>query len=78
MMKKFLIPHSRPTLGSEEKKALSKILDSGNIARGLLTENFEEKLSKFIGAKYAFATNSGTAALHLALIALNVKEPYPS
>jgi len=71
-MKKFFIPHSKPTLAKEEKEALLKTADSGFLARGYLTAEFENKLAQYIGNKYAFATNSGTSALHLSLLALNV------
>lgn len=73
-MNKMSIPHSKPTLGKKEKEALAKVIDSGYIARGPSTLNFEKKLTQFIGTKYAFATNSGTASLHLSLLALKVEK----
>jgi dTDP-4-amino-4,6-dideoxygalactose transaminase len=69
-----MIPHSRPTLDNKDFQAVLKTLKSGHISQEIKVEEFEDKLSKFIGLKGAIATNSGTAALHLALLALNVGE----
>jgi len=69
-MKKEIIPHSRPTIGKEEIEAVSRVVASGRIARGREVEAFESEFSRKIGVKYAAAVSSGTAALHLALIAL--------
>lgn len=68
-----MIPHSRPTLGREELSAVSEVLSSGCIAQGKKVKEFEEQFSQFLGLKRAGAVNSGTSALHLALIALGVK-----
>lgn len=42
--------------------------------QGKYVDLFEEKFAKYVGKKYAVATNSGTSALHLALMALNIGE----
>ncbi|MCR4320553.1 MAG: DegT/DnrJ/EryC1/StrS family aminotransferase, partial [Candidatus Brocadiaceae bacterium] len=68
-----MIPHSSPTLGIEELSAVSEVLSSGYIAQGKKVKEFEEQFSQFLGLKKAGAVNSGTSALHLALIALGVK-----
>jgi dTDP-4-amino-4,6-dideoxygalactose transaminase len=67
-----MIPISKPILGEEEKKAVLKILDSGNLAQGVKVEEFERKFAKYIGTRYAIATSSGTSALHIALLANDV------
>src|SRR6185295_9789547 len=46
---------------------------SGWLGTGLYTRLFEERLAAAVGARHAHATNSGTAALHLALQALRVE-----
>lgn len=69
-----MIHHSRPTLDKEDFQAVLEALESRHISQGKKVEEFEDKLSKFIGLKGGLATNSGTAALHLALLALNVGE----
>lgn len=67
-----MIPIAKPSLGIEEKNAVIQVLDSGNLACGIKTEEFEKKFAEYVGTKYAVATSSGTTALHLALIALNI------
>ena len=66
------IPHSRPTLGTEEIEAVSEVIASGHIAEGAVVQEFEQKFADYLNVKQAVATNSGTSALHLALLALEV------
>jgi dTDP-4-amino-4,6-dideoxygalactose transaminase len=68
------IPHSRPTLGAEEIKAVSEVIASGQLAEADVVSDFESAFAKRIGAKYAVATSSGTASLHLALLSLGIGE----
>jgi dTDP-4-amino-4,6-dideoxygalactose transaminase len=68
-----MIPIAKPLLGDEEKIAVSRVIDSGMIASGPRTEEFEKEFAKYVGTKYAIATTSGTTALHLAMITLGVK-----
>jgi len=67
-----MIPHSRPTLDERDFLAVSDVLRSGNIAQGSVVERFEQALAGYIGVKGGVATSSGTAAIHLALLALGV------
>ena len=67
-----IIPHSRPTLGAEEARAAARVIESGQIAQGEVVGKFEHALSRMIGVKHAAATSSGTAALHLTLLAMNI------
>ncbi|MEA2055559.1 MAG: DegT/DnrJ/EryC1/StrS family aminotransferase [Candidatus Thermoplasmatota archaeon] len=69
-----MISIAKPLIGEEEKKAVLEVLDSGMIASGPRTKEFEEDFAKYIGTKYALATTSGTAALHLGLLSLGIKE----
>ena len=69
-----MIPISKPFLGKEEKRAVLKVLDSGFLAQGPKVEEFEKRFAKYIGAKYAIATSSGTTALHIALLAHGIKK----
>ena len=70
--KVFLSP---PFLGSIEKQYLKKTIKSNWIAPiGPDIDLFEKKLSKYINCKYAVALNSGTSAIHLALINLGIKK----
>ena len=70
----YKIHHSKPYVGKEDAFKAALQIESGMHASGAKTKEFEEKLAGFIGAKYAKATNSGTSALHLALLALGVDE----
>jgi len=63
-----------PTLGEEEAKGLQEVLASGRIATGEEVELFEQAMASYLDLKGAAATSSGTAALHLSLLALGVKE----
>ena len=67
-----MIPIAKPLIGDEEKKAVMNVMDSGIIACGSKTKKFEHQFAKFIGTKYAIATTSGTTALHLALLSVDV------
>ena len=67
-----LIPVFRPSYDKREVSAVTEVLMSGWIGLGPKTEEFEEKFAKHIGAKYAVALNSATAALHLSLMAANI------
>ena len=69
-----LIPHSKPTLSTKEERAIVNVLRSGYIAQGPLVRKFERRFARFVGKKDAVATNTGTAALHLSLLALGLKE----
>lgn len=69
-MKKIL--HNQPSLGKEEIQAVKRVVESGWLIMGKEVEQLEDKIKKLTGRKYAVATNSGIAAVHLALIALSV------
>ena len=62
-----MIPLFRPSFSELEKKYVLEVLESGWWGLGPKTEEFERKYAKFVGAKYAVALNSATAALDLAL-----------
>lgn len=63
------IPISKPFIGEEEKTAVMQVLDSGMLAMGPRTAQFEEEFAKLCGVKHAIAVSSGTTALHIALLA---------
>lgn len=52
---------------------MQRVLDSGWVMQGPEVERFESSISALHGAKYAVAVSSGTAALHLCYLALNLK-----
>jgi perosamine synthetase len=53
---------------------IEEVLYSGYIAQGDVVDAFERKFEEFIGGGYTLSLNSGTAALHIALILAGVKE----
>ncbi len=66
------IRHSRPGLGPEEEQAACRALGSGFVGRGPECERFEAELAARLGVSHVRLTSSGTAALHIALLALGV------
>jgi perosamine synthetase len=70
--KQPFIPHSRPTLGPEEIQAVSNVISSGYVAEGARVQKFEQSFADYLNIGHAVATNSGTSALHLTLLALDV------
>jgi dTDP-4-amino-4,6-dideoxygalactose transaminase len=68
------IPIAAPQMGPEEKSAVLAVLDSGQLAQGPVTAEFERAFAAWCGVRNAIAVSSGTAALHLLLLAHGVKE----
>jgi dTDP-4-amino-4,6-dideoxygalactose transaminase len=66
------IPVARPTLGEEEAAAARRAILSGWVVQGPEVEAFEKEFAAAVGAPYAVACSSGTAALHLAFLALDL------
>jgi perosamine synthetase len=66
------IPVAKPTLGEEEAAAARRVILSGWVVMGPEVAAFEEEFAARVEAPGAVACSSGTAALHLALMALNL------
>lgn len=66
------IPHSRPTLGQKEIEKVAAVIGSSQIAQGEAVHQFEQSFAAKLGVGYAACTSSGTAALHLVLLAMGV------
>ncbi|HKP51050.1 MAG TPA: DegT/DnrJ/EryC1/StrS family aminotransferase [Chloroflexia bacterium] len=64
-----MIPIARPMIGDEEKEAVLRVLDSGQLAQGSVVAEFEAAFAEYCGVKHAIATSNGTTALHVALLA---------
>jgi len=69
-----MIRLTRPEIGEKEIREIGKVLKSGFLVQGKNVKKFEKEVSKYLNVKYAVAVSSGTAALHLSLIALGIKE----
>ncbi len=67
--KRFL-PYGRQWLGEEEIEAVVAVLRGDWLTQGPAIERFERRLCEVTGARHAVAVSSGTAALHLAMLAL--------
>jgi dTDP-4-amino-4,6-dideoxygalactose transaminase len=67
-----LIPHSRPTLGDDDARAVARVVQSGHVAQGPEVAAFERELASRLGVAAAAVVTSGTVALELALRALGV------
>lgn len=61
-------------IGDEERNAVLEVLASGQLSQGPVVEAFEREFAQWCGAANAVAVNSGTAALHLLLLAHEIKE----
>ena len=68
------VPIAKPIIGDEEIENVVEVLKSGMIAQGPKVEEFEEKFAEWVGADYGIAVNSGTAALHVALLSCDIGE----
>lgn len=70
-----IIKHNSPTLDSKELIAAKEVIESGWLSQGKEVTDFENKFCEYHGLEngYAVAVSSGTAALFLALWALDVK-----
>ena len=70
---KDFIPLHEPKFIGNEKKYLNECIDSTFVSSiGKFVDEFEEKIAKYTGARYAVATSNGTSALHIALLLANV------
>ena len=68
------IPIIKPYLDEKEERAIIEVLRSGWLVQGRKVQEFETLFTQLQDAKYAFAVNSATSGLHLALIAVGIKE----
>lgn len=66
------IPLFDLNMGEAEKRAVNEVIDSKWISAGSRTAELENRFAALTGAQYAVAVNSGTAALHLAVLGLGI------
>ncbi len=67
-----MIPYGKQCIDEEDIQAVVDVLRSDWLTTGPTIEQFEKAFADFVGAKYAVAVNSGTAALHAAMFALGI------
>jgi perosamine synthetase len=68
----MMIPYGRQSIDEEDIKAVIEVLRSDWLTTGPKVAEFEKALARYVGAKYAVAVSSGTAALHCAMYALGI------
>jgi UDP-4-amino-4,6-dideoxy-N-acetyl-beta-L-altrosamine transaminase len=69
-----LLPYGHQWIDQDDIKAVSEVLQSDWITQGPKVEEFEKNFATYIGARYAVAVNSGTAALHTACFAARISK----
>jgi dTDP-4-amino-4,6-dideoxygalactose transaminase len=67
-----MIPVAKPEIGKAERRAVDRVMRSGLLAQGPEVANFEKEFSKFVEDRECVAVNSGTSALHVALLTLGI------
>lgn len=68
------IPLAVPNIGDLEREYVLRAVESGFVSSvGPFVSEFEERFAEYVGARYAVACSSGTAAIHIALILLGVE-----
>jgi dTDP-4-amino-4,6-dideoxygalactose transaminase len=68
------IPYGRQYIDSQDIKFVSQSLKKKLITTGEYVKKFEKKIEKFLKVKFAISCNSGTSALHLAFMAIDLKK----
>lgn len=69
-----MIPYGRQSIGSEEVSAVKRVLESDFLTQGPCVPQFEQAICDAVGAEHCVAVNSATSALHIACLALGLKE----
>lgn len=64
---------SSPDIGNEERRLVDEVLRSGHLSNGPVLASFEREFAARLDARHAIAVSSGTAALHLGMIAAGVR-----
>lgn len=73
-MNEKIIPYGKQQITQDDIDAVSNALRGDFLTQGPTILEFENKFSNYIGCKYSVAVSNGTAALHLAALALNLKK----
>ena len=71
-MKNSHIPIAKPIIGRDVRRAVNKVLRSGNLTQGPEVLAFEREFSLLVNERECVAVNSGTSALHIALLSLGI------
>lgn len=71
-MTEHFIPPAKPVIDESDIEAAVRVLRSGMVVQGPEVKGFEDEFSAVSGTEHCVAVNSGTSALHLALLAMGV------
>ena len=69
-----IIPYGKQNITDDDINAVVKTLNGDFLTQGPKVKEFENKFADYVGAKYAVAVNNATSGLHLAVLALGLKE----
>lgn len=72
MQNSILIPYGRQSIDAGDIEAVIDVLRSDWLTQGPAIERFEQEMARYCGSAHAIAVSNGTAALHLACLALKV------
>ena len=67
-----MIRLAKPWIGEDERRAVTAVLESGQLVQGALVQRFEQAVAALLGRQHAIAVSSGTSALQLALKAIQI------
>ena len=68
------LPYGKQSIDKCDIEAIINILNGDYLTTGPTIKQFEDKVAKYVGAKYAVAVSNGTAALHAACYAAGIRE----
>ncbi len=66
------VPATTVTFGAHEREAVMRVLKSGRVVQGVEVAQFEDEFADLVGGRECIAVNSGTSALHLALLGAGI------
>ena len=69
-----MIRLAKPNISEKAINAVVDVLRSGNLVQGKYVQEFEQRLAEYLNIDNTIVVSSGTAALHLSLLALDIKE----
>ena len=69
----LVVSFAPPDIGDAEMRAVVEVMQSGWLTTGPKVKAFEAAVAAYTGAQHAVAVNSGTAALHLSLLAAGIE-----
>jgi dTDP-4-amino-4,6-dideoxygalactose transaminase len=67
-----MIKLSKPWIPEQAFDDVKAVLESGNLVQGVFVKRLEDEAAAYLGVRHAIAVSSATAALHLALMALEI------